>query len=57
VNETLKKYLTSEALACQRLQISQSCLYHPYQINSSMFNQNNNLEYTTRFLEEDYQKS
>ncbi|CAG8785062.1 25972_t:CDS:2, partial [Gigaspora rosea] len=51
------KYLTSEALACQRLQISQSCLYRPYQINNLAFNQNDDLEYAAGFLEKDYQES
>ncbi|CAG8682433.1 22818_t:CDS:2, partial [Racocetra persica] len=56
INEILKKHLTFEALACQRLQISQSCLYHPYKINNLTFNQNDNLEYTAGFLENDYQE-
>ncbi|CAG8733185.1 32057_t:CDS:2, partial [Racocetra persica] len=57
IDEALKKYLTFEALICQKLQISQSCLYCPYQINFLTLSQNDYSEYTSGFIEDDYQES
>ncbi|CAG8557620.1 3616_t:CDS:2, partial [Racocetra persica] len=56
IDEALNKHLTLEALACQRLQINQSCLYRLYQINLLTLSQNGYSEYTSGFIKNDYQE-